>query len=391
MEVTVVAFVLRMASELRKSFCCDVLFATVIFWLVNSAAYAVDLSSQEITELISSSIKSIATVEARFQLWLPKAELADKESISGAELDEFGRFLLQEYDWAFQASGDKEVMSGRFFSVINGKGVFSPMSWSYDGETLLAHTPLARNGRRGPLADWRLTARNPLVLIGCTLGVSPQRDLTDILRNSKQVTLTNHPDGVELRAQFEDAGRAVELQVTLEPSHGFLPKKIIEREIDSSIRIIELSVDKFSEVSNGIWLPIEGRRSLFYKKRIYPEGVSEADFQKLSQAEKNAMWPKIKLIESLMGSGEEFIKIIPNSISVNHPIAKDRFSIAFPVGTMIWDDRLQYAVQVTSDGEVPLKRGINRPFPWLLLVNVVIVGVLLLFIVLRNKVRRNCA
>lgn len=320
---------------------------TVIAWLFVAAWVATPqlclaqgtteptISIEDVLTAIAARESAAHTIEAHAVVTMPELQQ---------------RFI--EVDWGYD--GSREYIKGE----IGSFGAMSPDQYGYDdahiafnGDKLFLFFDSWDSGR----LSGRITSMEPRqfrffnlnALRGYELS-NNRTSLSETLANAQTLELLEDETsgliairaiGVDLDLEGE-AETAYDGIVWLDPQRGFSPVKIETYLGLEGARFQALlrRVDniQLSQI-NGVWVPVSGDSQTYSYSFIPKPGFDDND---IHQADSLEALLEVASISNEPNQELQHLDIALDSISINQPIADEKFEVVFPEGTIIFDEFL---------------------------------------------------
>lgn len=188
--------------------------------------------AQDQSDIAKSCIQAIEAIET------VKAGVLNATTRSplpaNAEVTDNGRLILHDFIVSWEKSSGRSHVEGRFFSVMDEVGLFTPFKGAYDGKTFKTLNTASKRGQLIEAGSNLAKYRHISMLTGCGVIEHPSRDVSEILSHGSvrliaDTQLENGPPIIEV-TYFEHEGLEHEarmlLRVTVDLDHGALPSRI---------------------------------------------------------------------------------------------------------------------------------------------------------------------
>lgn len=352
--------------------------------------------SAKVLRLVAAQLDAIQTIECKYktcyrELSGPGIEMVD------------GMGVFSEWSWGIDRGNDLQYQrGGHEFDLTHlahiKKHVYQEEWYAFDGKefrtfvplnktgTIRAHDPGLFEGYRGPLhlIGWDLAINNlPTSLMEL---LATKKDRWQVAKidgtNDWRLTLPlTEPKGND---RLEDFGDARMLEVEIDGSKSFVPRKLRIFNPNMSQTFFETEVKEFLEAVPGIWVPVFGFECQYYIKEEIPAGLTKEKYDALTFEEQIEIARKgIKMVPLFLG--KHYYVVDKSSIRVNQHIDNAKFTIDFPDGSLVWNEIENKPITFgtrypTANVGVP-----SRSMNWPLVLNITVVVVLAVLLVLSRR------
>jgi hypothetical protein len=242
-----------------------------------------------------------------------------------------------------------------------------PKEWSHvhyrcDGSQEVAVTDETSAARLSAPSEMRRYYPSPLHNLGRWIDLQGTCRLGELLLQSSDLRVVPYADrdafGREkwltiVGSVFLKHGPA-RLEVTVDPEHGFCPRVI--RRYDEFFDVLseELTVDRV-ECIDGIWIPVEGSRSVYSKLPIDPDHSDAIWAEALERGARADLvgsdWTCVRAhasaVRHVLGAdgyptkpmGPTWTFAVSRVHSVNHVLPEASFRFDYPDQMLVFDDR----------------------------------------------------
>ncbi len=327
------------------------LFMVVSSGLKPSLGSGAELTGKEIISLFRASLDQIKTIEADCII-----SSTGNDKSSGFDLDSESNAVIYDYHWYYDLDTEKEYQKGK--GALKEDGTFLQYRETcrgYDGDVLYSYSTTSNSGlrRKGKWDEYNhsyFTFSTPLILLGMGYFASEDRTLYDVLEeNSDNLNVERQEDGcVTISCKFRHYGETLDLLVTFDPYHGYLPKHLETYRIPEEIISLRMDITDFTEASNGIWFPVRGRVERYYMEPPIPEdgvhyknGMTEEELRAMTMEERWKIAPELGF-RAILLTPPGIIHVDPSTLKINEPFDESLLTLEkFPDGVKVWDDILQ--------------------------------------------------
>jgi hypothetical protein len=149
---------------------------------------------------------------------------------------------------------------------------------------------------------------------------------------------------IQRRFRTQGFGSEMRLHVTLSADHDYLPSLIETYWCDTKTRCEEFKVEQFQRAGpEGVWVPVRAWHTGYYRKAVYPAGVSEESYRTMTPAAKKSVDPLITFEARRLGPPHLFV-IDPATVKINEPLPDSVFVLDFPEKSIVFDQKSQKAL-----------------------------------------------
>ncbi len=320
-----------------------------------SAAEKADEVEASVAKL-KASLDAIATVQGTYRTYFsPKAPGGETSiepeghPVPGAIKGPDDLVLYSQFDWCWQAAPYREAIDGKWGYVHENRMHYTKTAFFFDGAILRTLSRDSSGGLVKPLDNTFTVWRNPLRLSGIGFGLAPERNLDVLLRGARLVSVPESPPGLQvLRNSFRDYGQDLEVTAWLDPRRGHLPRRIEVLETARRFVTWRIVNDEPREVTPGVWMVLRGSETGYYVSGyVFPDGMTEDKLKGLDRDAIAKIMAKAQVIPKVLGLGTQTYIADEQTLRVNSAIPRERFVLAFPEGSRLYDTThdppLQYA------------------------------------------------
>ena len=283
--------------------------------------------------------------------------------------------FVEDAQWGF--SNGREFMSAVFHVTDSqtGESYEKPLTVTFDGEKMrlftidpIHHEP---SGRISSLEPDSFTGQpTPNTLLGHDVNGSGRLSMAEGLRDAREVSVRPQKEVIDghecyvieaIDIDKANPGRRADVLLWIDPERDY---RLLRMEKYKNLTVekypslpeevfrwkqLQRRVDKVKlQQIEGVWIPVEGERTSFYTIEKPKRGLTEDDVLRMppEQAVRNIEWEPEPMAPARL------IKLDPASVSFGKEIPADKFSIEWPLGTLLWDDFAQIGFTVGTSGEM---------------------------------------
>ncbi|MBS0203724.1 MAG: hypothetical protein JSS49_12535 [Planctomycetes bacterium] len=311
--------------------------------------------NDDVNEVANScvlAIEAIETVQAGVLNAVPRSVLPTK-----AEVTDTGNLVLNDFTVAWDRSSGCTLVEGRFFTVTQGVGLFTPFKGAYNGKVFKTINTEIKNGQIIEAGANLSKFRHVALLLGYGVIEHPTRDVAQVLASgpvspAKGVDSNNGFPVLEVKYSHHE-GSSQEtpmlLRVFVDPDHDALPARIQCIKVKEQTLHTEVVVSKFHRTSAGLWVPIRGTLQLFDVSIHAPPGYTFADVVKMPMEERKRIGANY--IPAPIDLPEEII-IATHDLHVNSKLSTTDLDFEFPEGAIVFDSFNNVTLKAGADGSL---------------------------------------